>query len=183
MRPAAWLTVLAVGAWAACGGRAADDAKGVEVDLDGLKATTPAEWKKEEPDEKLRQFRWMQFRVPKAKDDKDDAELTIFKGSNIGGADANIARWKGAFKPPADKTIDDVSKVEEIKIGGLKAAYLDISGTYTAPFSKTGPQPDYRMLAVYFDGKDNTYTFKLVGPAATVEAAKKGFDDWLKAFK
>src|SRR6266446_1639547 len=132
MRPAAWLMVLAVGALAACGGRAADDAKGVEVDLDGLKATTPADWKKEEPDEKLRQFRWMQFRIPKAKDDKDDAELVISKGLG-GGSDANIARWKGSFKPPAGKTLDDASKVEEIKIGGMKANFLDISGTYTAP--------------------------------------------------
>jgi hypothetical protein len=179
MRPAAWLMAVAVGALAACGGRAADDAKGVEVDLDGLKATTPADWRKEEPANK---FRWMQFGVPKAKDDKEDAELTISKGPG-GGADANIERWKGSFKPPAGKTIDDASKVEEIKIGGLKASYLDVSGTYAAPFSKAGPRADYRMLAVYFDGKDNTYTFKLVGPAATVEAAKKGFDEWLKSFK
>ena len=124
----------------------------------------------------------MQFRVPKAKDDKEDAELVISKGLG-GSADANVARWKAAFKPPAGKSIDDVSKVEEIKIGGRKAEYLDVSGTYTAPFSKAGPQADYRLLAVYFDGKDNPYTFKLVGPAATVEAAKKGFDEWLKAFK
>ena len=81
------------------------------------------------------------------------------------------------------KTIDDVAKVEEIKIAGQKATYLDVSGTFTAPSSKKEPQADYRMLAVYFDGKDNLYTFKLVGPAATVEAAKKGFDDWLKAYK
>ena len=108
--------------------------------------------------------------------------MAISKGLG-GGAKANIARWKSAFKPPAGKTIDDVAKVEEIKIGGMKATYLDVRGTYTAPFSKAGPQPDYRMLAVYFDGKDNAYTIKLVGPAATVEAAKKGFDEWLKAFK
>ncbi len=179
MRPAAWLMAAAIGALAACGGRAADDAKGVEVDLDGLKATTPADWKKEDPSN---QFRWMQFRIPGAKGDKDDAELAISKGLG-GGADANIARWKSAFKPPAGKTADEASKVEEIKIGGMKAGYLDVSGTYTAPFSKAGPQPDYRMLAVYFDGKDNAYTIKLVGPAATVEAAKKGFDEWLKSFK
>jgi len=179
MRPAAWLMAAAIGALAACGGRAADDAKGVEVDLDGLKATTPADWKKEDPSN---QFRWMQFRIPGAKGDKDDAELAISKGLG-GGADANIARWKSAFKPPAGKTGDEASKVEEIKIGGMKASYLDVSGTYTAPFSKAGPQSDYRMLAVYFDGKDNAYTFKLVGPAATVEAARKGFDGWLKSFK
>lgn len=182
MRPAAWLMAMAVGALAACGGRAADEPKGVEVDLDGLKATAPASWKKEEPPENLRQFRWMQFRVPKAKDDADDALVTISKGAS-GGAGPNVDRWKSSFKPPAGKTIDDAAKVEEIQIGGMKATYLDITGTYTDRFSKAGPQADYRLLAVYFDGKDNTYTFKLIGPAATVEAAKKVFDEWLKSFK
>jgi hypothetical protein len=181
MRHAAWLVVLALAVTPACSSaiNSADEAKGTEVDLDGLKATTPAEWVKEEPNNNLR---WMQFRIPKNKDDKDDADLAISKGLG-GGVEANIARWKASFKPPAGKTLDDVAKVEEIKIAGMKATYLDVSGTFTAPFSKAGPQPDYRMLAVYFDGKDNLYTFKLVGPAATVEAAKKGFDEWLKAFK
>jgi len=90
---------------------------------------------------------------------------------------------KKSFTPPAGKTADDSAKVEEIKIGGVKATYLDVSGTFTAPFSKAAPQPDYRMLAVYYDGKDNVYTFKLVGPAMTVEAAKKDFDELLKSFK
>ena len=181
MRRTAWLLVLALAVSPACSStnNTADEPKGTEVDLDGLKATTPAEWKKEEPSNNLR---WMQFRIPKAKDDKDDAELAISKGLG-GGTEANVARWKASFKPPAGKTIDDAAKVEEIKIGGQKATYLDISGTFTAPFSKAGPQADYRMLAVYFDGKDNVFTFKLVGPAATVEAAKKGFDGWLKAFQ
>ena len=181
MRRTAWLLVLALAVTPACSStnNSADEPKGTEVDLDGLKATTPADWKKEEPSNNLR---WMQFRIPKVKDDKDDADLAISKGLG-GGVEANIARWKASFKPQAGKTIDDAAKVEEIKIAGQKASYLDVSGTFTNPFSKAGPQADYRMLAVYFDGKDNLYTFKLVGPAATVEAAKKGFDDWLKAFK
>jgi hypothetical protein len=179
MRRAAWLIVLALAAMPACSTPAADEAKGTEVDLDGVKATAPAAWKKEEPSNN---FRWMQFRIPKGKDDKEDAELAISRGLG-GGANANVERWKKSFAPPAGKTVEESSKVEEIKIGGVKATYLDVSGTFTAPFSKAAPQPDYRMLAVYFDGKDNVYTFKLVGPAKTVEAAKKDFDEFLKSFK
>ncbi|HVS35825.1 MAG TPA: hypothetical protein VMS17_09605 [Gemmataceae bacterium] len=183
MRHTAWLTALALATGTVCTGAsrlAADEPKGTEVDLDGLKATTPTDWKKTEPSN---QFRWMQFAVPKAKGDADDAELVISKGLG-GGAEANVARWKNAFKPPTGKSIDDAAKLSDVMIGGIKATYLDVSGTYTVPFAqKPDVRPDYRMLAVYYEGKDNVYTFKLVGPAATVEAAKKGFDDWLKAFK
>ena len=180
MRHAAWLIVLALAALPGCSNSpAADEAKGTEINLDGLKATTPAAWKTEEPSNKMR---WMQFRIPKVGDDKNDAELAISKGLG-GGAKPNIERWKSSFTPPAGKTLDEAAKVEDIKIGGVTATYLDVSGTFTAPFVKTGPQPDYRMLAVYYEGKDNVYTFKLVGPAKTVEAAKKDFDEFLKSFK
>jgi hypothetical protein len=184
MRRTAWLAALLLALVSACSGinnSAADEPKGTEVDLDGLKATTPADWKKEEPSNPT--FRWMQFRIPKAKDDKDDGELAISKGLG-GGAEANVARWKKSFVPPTGKSIDDVSKVGDISIGGIKATYLDVSGTYNVPFApKPDSRPDYRMLAVYYEGKDNVYTFKIVGPANTVEAAKKGFEEWLKAFK
>src|SRR5260370_20623161 len=83
-----------------------DDAKGTEVNLDGLKATTPANWKKEEPSNKIR---WMQFRVPGPKDDKADADLSIAKLDGGGGADANITRWKGQFIPAEGKKIDEVA--------------------------------------------------------------------------
>jgi len=149
------------------------------VDLDGLKATAPAAWQKEEPSNN---FRWLQFGVPAAQGDKEGATLAISKGLG-GGANANIERWKKSFTPPAGKTADESAKVEEMKIGGAKATYLDASGTFTDPFSKAGPQPDYRMLAVYYDGKDNPYTFKFIGPAKTIEANKKDFDEFLKAFK
>ena len=129
MRHASWLIVLAIAAIPACSSSpAADEAKGTEVDLDGLKATTPASWKKEDPSNN---FRWMQFRIPKVKDDKEDAELAISKGLG-GGANPNVERWKASFKPPAGKSADESAKVEEIKIGGQKATYLDVSGTFTA---------------------------------------------------
>jgi hypothetical protein len=188
MRRTAFLTVLAL-VGLACGPAAsenkADDAKGTEVDLDGLKATTPAEWKKETPPESFVP-RWMQFRIPKAKDDKYDAELVIFKGLG-GSADDNIARWKKQFIAPKGKSIDDVAKVTDVDIGGRKGKYLDVSGTflYRDPANprKEEEREDYRMLAIHYEGKDNTYHFRFYGPAKTVEEAKKGFDEWLKAFK
>ena len=163
----------------------AEDTKGVVVQFDGLKSTTPASWKEEEPTNKLR---YKQFRLAKAGDDKADAELIIFRGLG-GSAKENVQRWKGQFVPPEGKKIDDVAKVSELKISGAPATYLDVSGTYlfkarpADPNEKAERRPDYRMLAVHFQGPETVYHVRLVGPAKTVEQYKKGFDDWLKAFK
>jgi len=158
--------------------------KGVEVQLDEFKSTTPAEWKEEEPANKMR---YAQFRLPKAAKDKKDGEVVIFKGLG-GGADANVKRWKDQFQAPEGKTIDDVAKVTKIKIGSLEGTMLDVAGTYlfkAQPFNpeaKTERLPDYRMVAIYFAGKD-PYQIRMTGPAKTVEQYKKGFDEWIKGFK
>jgi hypothetical protein len=177
------LAVVVLGVGALTGGAALADAKGTVVNLDGLKSQTPATWKEEKPS----LFRYAQFRLPKAKGDTEDAELAIFQG--LGGkVEENVARWKGQFIPPAGKKIDDVAKVSEIKIGGLGATMLDVSGTFKPMPSKANPKPanrpGYRMLAIQFRGPEEVvYHIKLTGPANTIEAHKKGFDDWIRGFK
>jgi hypothetical protein len=163
----------------------AKDDKGTVVELDGLRSKAPTEWKEEAP---ANQMRLTQFKLPKHKDDKYDAELVIFKGLG-GSAKQNVERWKAQFTPPKGKTIDDVSKVEEFKVSERDVTYLDISGTYkfkARPFDPKAEEEtrtEYRMLAVQIDGKNEVYQIKLTGPAKTIEMYKKGFDDWLKAFK
>jgi hypothetical protein len=167
----------------------AADKKGTVVTLDGLKSTTPSTWVKGKPKSKLRM---MEFRLPRAKGDKVDADLGIF---NIGGkVETNVKRWKDQFIPPKGKTIDDVAKVKEIKVGGSKATYVQLRGTYKAPFfdpkfgDRKGMKPklwrNFRMLAVQFTGPEKgTYQIKLIGPSDTVEKYQKAFEDWLKGFK
>jgi len=156
--------------------------KGTVVEIDGLRSKAPASWKEEAPANKMR---YAQFKL---KGDGGDAELVIFTGLG-GGAKANVDRWKKQFVPPTGKTIDDVCKVEEMKLEGRSATYVDISGTYlfkNPPFdpnAKEERKPEYRMLAIYLDGKNDVYQIKLTGPAKTVEAQKKTFDEWVKAFK
>jgi hypothetical protein len=191
MRRLLGFMVLAFGA-AACSPSAGepnaadgDKGKGVVVDLDGLKSTAPSSWKEEAPSNNMR---LTQFRLPKKGDDKEDAELVIFKGLG-GGSKANVERWKKQFVVAKDKKIDEVAKVTDIKLGERPGVYLDIQGTYLsnpAPFnprSKPQEKPNYRMLAIYFDGEKDPYQIKLTGPAKTVEAYKNGFDEWVKNFK
>jgi hypothetical protein len=190
MKRALWLVPLCLAglAWGFSfrGAGAADkDDKGTVVELDGVSSRTPASWKEEAPSN---QMRLAQFKLPKVKDDKEDAQLVIFKGIS-GTAQANIDRWKGQFQPPEGKTVDDVAKVAEMKVGDATVSSLDIHGTYLdkfppfAPNAKVIKRPGYRMLAVQFDAKANPYHIKLWGPADTVEHYKQGFDEWLKNFK
>src|SRR4051794_10831853 len=99
MRQAWWLGLAVLAALARVSGpRAtalAEENKGTVVDLDGLKSAAPAEWKQEPVGEKAF-LRHMQFKLPKVGDDKEDAELVIYKGIS-GSAKDNIARWKGQF--------------------------------------------------------------------------------------
>lgn len=163
----------------------AQEKKGTVVELDNLSSRAPAEWKEEAPSNRMR---LIQFLLPKAKDDKQDAEVVIFKG--IGGSTKdNINRWKGMFIPPEGKTLDDVAKITEMKVGEAAVTYLDVRGTYLFkerpfdPNAKAEKRPDFRMLGVVFETKQNPYHIRLVGPAKTVESYQKGFDEWLKAFK
>ncbi len=165
-----------------------DETKEIVIEIDGLKSTAPADWKSEKVTAK---FRTHHFRIPHVADDKTDAELTIFFfGTGSGGsADDNVKRWKGFFIPPEGKKIEDVSKVENFKVGNVDVTYLDVQGTYKFkerpfdPTSKEELRPDYRMLGVVFESPKGPYFFRMVGPAKTVEQNKKAFEDWVKGFK
>jgi hypothetical protein len=194
MKLARYLLLLALGLLAlslASRPAAAQDKKGETVELDGLKAPIPATWKEEKPDNRMR---FLQYWLPSdknqkdKKEDKDKGELVVFKGFG-GSAEANIKRWKETFIPPDGKTIDEASKVKQIKIGGQDAVLLDVSGTYkfkAAPFdpkSQTELRPNSRMIAIHFEGKNDQYHIRMVGPAKTVDQYAQGFEDWLKALK
>jgi hypothetical protein len=163
----------------------ADD-KGTAVTIDGLTSTTPADWKEAKTASSMR---FKQFTLPKAEGDTADAELVIFffGAGGGGGIKANIERWKGQFKPPVGKSIDDVAKSEEMTVGKVKVTYFDVSGTFlykrTPMDSNVEERPNHRMLAIIFESENGPYFFRLVGPEKTVTHHKKGFDEWLKNFK
>jgi hypothetical protein len=129
--------------------------------------------------------------LPKVKEDKQDVALVIFYlgAGRSGSNDDNIKRQKNLFIPPEGKTIDEVTKVTKFQVGQVPVTYVDLHGTFK---DKKGPmvpddqaikRPDYRMLYAIFETSKGPYYLRLVGPAKSVEHHKKGFDDWLKAFK
>jgi hypothetical protein len=182
MKRVRWIAPLTALLVAALAGTAAE--KGTVVDIDGFKATAPAEWKEETPGP----LRFMQFKLPKVKDDKLDGEVVIFKDLRD-TVEGNIKRWKDDFKPPEGKKIDDVTKVEEVKVGDTKMTYVQIEGTFLYkmrprdPSEKPQPRPDHKRLGLVFEVKGSPIQVRLTGPAATVDHYKKGFEEWFKSFK
>jgi hypothetical protein len=155
-------------------------------DTPGLKSKVPAGWKAQKPSNNLRLF---QFAVPKADGDSDDAELVVF---SFGASDKaeNIKRWKTQFIAPKGKTIDDVSKVEEYKLGKVaEVVCLDIWGTYKYKFPPNDPRAketlkeNYRRFNVMIETQKDTFFITLTGPAKTMAKHKEAFDGFIKAFK
>ena len=158
---------------------AADD---VIVEMDGMKSKAPASWKLQ----KVGGPRKYHFKIDKAAGEPEDTEVIVFHfGKGQGGDwDTNLRRWKDMFKAPAG----DKAKVEKFKVGEVQVNTVDLSGTFISkppgdPNAKAIEKPDFRAVNVYFGSPNGPYFINLRGPAKTVEAQKKAFEDWLKAFK
>ncbi|MBI2805959.1 MAG: hypothetical protein HYX68_13345 [Planctomycetes bacterium] len=160
-------------------------AGGEILELGGLKSKVPEGWKKQKPVSRLRKA---QFALPKAKGDKEDADLAIFGG--IGGsAEANIERWKMLFIPPEGKTLAEASKLDKYSIGKVaEVVVFDISGTYlyrdpSNPNAKQERKENFRRINVILSTDKDSVVITLAGPANTVAKHKAAFDGWIKAFK
>jgi hypothetical protein len=163
---------------------AAAQDKGTEVKVGGLKATTPADWKKEKPANLLRSF---QFKLPAAKDFAE-AEVAVFPESHP-SAEKNYPKWKGQFVPPEGKTTDDISKTAKWDVKGVTVNVLDVTGTWkyrerpNDPASKEMLLDNYRVIWVIVAEKDEATHVRISGPAETVEKHAKAFEAWVRSLK
>ncbi len=104
-------------------------------------------------------------------------ELTISHfDPDVGGGgdvDANVERWVGQFDPVESRA------TERREIQDLPVTILDVSGTFVGRqgMGPTGPpRPGTRMLGAIVEGPRGLVFFKLLGPAAGVEASREAFD-------
>jgi hypothetical protein len=154
-------------------------ATGFADSVAGLKWTAPAAWK----NEGSRPMRAATYRVPAVQGDSEGGEcVAFFFGAGQGGSvDANIQRWIGQFqnagKPVQKKTT----------MNGLPVTSVDITGTYTGmggpmAASKTA-KPGYRLLGAIVEGPGGSVFFKFTGPAKTVAANQKAFDQMIASVR
>jgi hypothetical protein len=149
----------------------------------GLRFTHPGEWVRVPAPSDMRAA---QFRVPKVGGDTEDAEAVLFffgpgKG---GGTQDNLERWYGQMTQPDGKASKDAGVVIIKTVKNLKVTALDLPGTYKgmpAPGAPATAKSGYRLLAAAIEGEGGPWFFRIVGPDATVKAAKPAFDALLES--
>ena len=112
------------------------------------------------------------YKVPAAARGTDDAEMTVARAG--GTTEANIQRWLGQFDDAGPDRRTDTT------VRGLKVTIVEVTGTYLGSGMVAGapptPHPRWSLLAAIVETSGSPYFFKLVGPEATVHAARAGFD-------
>jgi len=147
----------------------------------GVTWSEPSAWKKLTPTSPMRNA---SYEVPAVAGDQEPGDLGVFYfGPDKGGAaERNVQRWVEQFEGA------DPAKVEksERKANGLAQRIVEIpSGTYKSgmPGGPTTPKPGYALLGAIVETPSGSHFFKLVGPKATVAAARKQFLELLDSVK
>ena len=149
---------------------AASDAKIAEVG--GLVFPKPPTWVWASP---RMQFRTLQYEVPGVGEGAGAAELvfSLFRGTDGGPTDMNIDRWVGQFRTPEGGQAS--AKTATSDVGGLTVMRMETSGSYQA-MGQPAPRPGQMQFGAIVEAPGRRVFVRLVGPEATVEAARKDFD-------
>ncbi|MDP9150388.1 MAG: hypothetical protein M3O36_10675 [Myxococcota bacterium] len=122
-------------------------------------------------------FRLATCRVPRAPGDDTDAELSITQAG--GSVEANAERWIGQFDPAGQKT----AKRSTRRVGALDVAIVEVQGTYSGGMTKDAPGgAGWALLGAIAATPGSPYFFKLTGPAKTVLASRREFDQLVSSF-
>jgi hypothetical protein len=149
----------------------------------GIRWTAPAGWKAEAP----RPMRAATYSITPVAGDSGIAECIVnyFGPGQGGGVEANVDRWKGQVLGPDGKPAR--ATVEKRSVRGVPVVVIDSSGTYTGmggPMAASArPVPGYRLLGAIVEGPGGMVFFKFTGPAKTVAAHEKSFNQLLASIQ
>jgi hypothetical protein len=149
----------------------------------GVRWTAPAAWKAEGP----RPMRAATYSLPLAAGDQGIAECVVnyFGPGQGGGVDANIERWRGQVLGADGKPA--TPKIDKRTLKGIPVTMIDSSGTYTGmggPMSGgSKPAVSYRLIGAIVEGPGGSVFFKLTGPAKTIAAEQKHFEQLLASIQ
>ena len=133
-------------------------------------------------------MRVVQYAVPRAAGDAQDAELVVYYFGGTGGTvEANIERWVAQMQQPDGRPSSAVSKRQSRTVNGMKVTLVDVPGTYVAEVTPGSPQrhnsPNFHLRAAVIETSNGPYFIKLTGPAKTIAASEKAFESFLTSVK
>ena len=132
--------------------------------------TAPAAWKPKP----LGAMRKGSYAVPGTDGTEADLSITAFPG-DVGGELANVNRWRGQIQLPPLGEADLAATTTHREIHGLPFVLVD----FVSP-STVKPA---RIVGAILPFNRATWFFKLMGPDATVEAAKPAFLEFLQTVR
>jgi len=116
------------------------------------------------------------------------SELGVFYfGADQGGSvEANMSRWVGQFSQPDGKAT--IPQRKATNVGGVIVEIVEATGTFNGGMgmpgaAQAGPQVDAMLLGAIAKGPQGSVFFKLVGPRATLENARDGFDGLIQSLR
>ena len=136
----------------------------------GISFEEPTGWQTQKPSSSMRKA---QFAI-KGKDGKS-AEVVFFHfgPGEAGGVTANVKRWLGQFREPADQ-LNAQTVIETIN--GTKVTYVTAVGTFMKgpPFGGNKiPVPNSGLIGAIIEGKQGAVFIKATGPKTIVKNAEK----------
>jgi len=149
-----------------------------------LKFDAPAGWVSKPPASAMR---IVEYTLPKATGDTEDAALAVFFfGGQGGSVQANLDRWIGQMTQPDGRPSSAVAKTTTFTTtSGLKVSLIDVPGTYVAEMSPGSAdhfnKPGFRLRAAVIETTEGPYFVKLTGPAPTVAKWDKEFVGFVKS--
>lgn len=122
------------------------------------------------------------YRVPAADGDKEPGDLGVFYfGPGQGGSiDDNMSRWVKQFE-----NAKNTEKRSQRTVNGLVQHLVEAEGTYKSgmPGGPTEAKKTWSLIGAIVESPNGNHFFKLVGPKATVEKARKPFMSMLDSIK
>lgn len=149
----------------------------------GVRWTAPASWKAEA----ARPMRAATYSMAPVAGDEGIAECVVnyFGPGQGGGVEANIERWRGQVLGPDGKPA--TAKIDKRTVRGVPITVIDASGTYTGMggpmMAGSKPVPGYRLIGAIVEGPGGSVFFKLTGPAKTIAAQQKNFEQLLASIQ
>ena len=147
----------------------------------GLRFAVPAAWTRVPAPSDVRAAEW---RLPRATGDAEDGEVILFFfGAGKGGSAAeNLERWYGQFTPADGRPARDAAVITQRTVRALRVTSVDLAGAYRSTPSGA-PKPGFHLLAAVIEGPGGPWFLKVVGPEATVAAAREGFEGVLASLE